>query len=290
MHRKYPKILGVKVDSTSTARVLRFVRSSLEKRNDKSKFLIVTPNPEQIMLAQDDPDFKKILNKADISLPDGIGLAAAYKFLRLPNPKDKITRFLTLIVQGLGVAFSILFDRAWLEKDIKTIKGREVFVELIKLANKKGWKVYILGGWDKVAERTKLNLEKGYKRVKIKAGTGPVLDDSGTPVNKTEEKVEKESVKEINNFAPQLLFVGFRAPVQEKWVHKWLGKLDVGGAMVLGGTFDYISGKFKLPPKFVAKLGLEWLWRLFIGKQKTSRVYRAFPEFPLRVFLHKLSS
>lgn len=290
MRRRHLKILGVRVDSTSSAKVLRFVRSSLEKKASKRKFLIVTPNPEHIMLAQEDSKFKKILNKAEISIPDGIGLIAAHKFLSLPRPKDRIIRLLTLVAQGMGVGFSILFDRKWLETDLKVVRGRELFMELIKLANKKGWKVYFLGGWDSVAERTKVNLEKSYKMVNIRAGTGPILDSNGTPINKKEKEVENEKIKEINDYAPQLLFIGFRAPVQEKWINKHSGRLDTRGVMVLGGTFDYFSGKFKLPPEFIADLGLEWLWRFFIGKQETKRIYSAFPKFAYNVFLQKFQS
>lgn len=51
----------------------------------------VTPNPEFVVYAQKDERFKKILNKADLSLPDGVGLVLASlmkyfkKIVRLPG-------------------------------------------------------------------------------------------------------------------------------------------------------------------------------------------------------------
>src|SRR3989344_8364047 len=112
--RKTVNILGVRVDSTSTSSVLRYIRTSLAKfeagQPQKPKFLIVTPNPEQIMRAQHDALFAKILNSADISIPDGIGLIAADKFLSLPTTDNLLLKPFLYFAQGLGVGFSILFD------------------------------------------------------------------------------------------------------------------------------------------------------------------------------------
>jgi UDP-N-acetyl-D-mannosaminuronic acid transferase (WecB/TagA/CpsF family) len=58
--------------------------------------------------------------------------------------------------------------------------------------------------------------------------------------------------------------------------------------MMVGGTFRYLSGQVKLPPKFVADIGLEWFWRLLTGSQKSARIWSAFPKFPLEVFRYKL--
>jgi N-acetylglucosaminyldiphosphoundecaprenol N-acetyl-beta-D-mannosaminyltransferase len=254
--RKQAKILGIGVNSTSKTRVLRFVRNCLAQG---AKFFIITPNPEQIMLAQKDKKFAKILNSADLALPDGIGLVWAAKFLRLPGPR-------------------------------KVIKGREMFLELIKLANKKTWKVFLLGGREKVAEKTKNNLEKSFKKVKIRVTEGPNLDNEAKPVTKEDSLIEKDVMNLINKFKPHLLFVAFGAPKQEKWVYKWLEKLECGGVMVVGGTFDYLAGSVSLPPKWIGKLGFEWLWRLICQPWRFKRIFRSVIIFPLKVFWSKLSS
>ncbi len=286
MDRKHVKILGIKVSSTRTSSVLREVVVSIKKHK---KFYIVTPNPEQVLQAQEDSEYASILNNADIALCDGVGLAAAYRFLSLPKSDNPIVTPILYFAQGLGVGFSIIFDRNWLTRDLQVLKGREMFIDLIKLANKKRWRVHLLGGWDKVAERTKLELEKNYKNLFLSAGTGPVLKDDGTPENDKERKVEKEVIQKINELKPHLLFIGFRSPVQEKWLVRWFKKLDIGGAMVVGGTFNYFSGKSKLPPVWVSDIGFEWLWRLITGSQRKERVLRAFLNFPLKVFSYKIS-
>ncbi len=52
---------------------------------DKPGFhYVVTPNPEFILAARKDPDFREILNGADLSLPDGVGVIYAAKLLGRP--------------------------------------------------------------------------------------------------------------------------------------------------------------------------------------------------------------
>lgn len=292
--RKQATILKVIVTSTSRARVLRFVRERLRKFNKKGlsrdNFLIVTPNPEMVMRAEKDEVFANILNSADLSLPDGIGLSAADKFMSLSAPKNKILKAPILLMQGFIVGLAVLFKEDWLMEDLELIKGREMFLELMKLANKKEWRVFLLGGEDGSAKKAASNLEKSLKKVTVKFTGGPIIDDDAKPISDRNALVEKKTIHSINIFRPHLLFVAFGAPKQEKWLNKWLKKLDIGGAMVVGGTFDYMAQKTSLPPKWVEKLGLEWLWRLLLQPGRARRIMTAFPLFPLRVFWHKLSS
>jgi len=281
------KILEVKLDSTSRERVLRQVLAKIIK---KQRFYIVTPNPEIIVKAEKDSELKKILNSADISLPDGVGLLAADKFINLKTPENKLFKTVTLLFQGLTVGISIVFRKSRLEENLKLIKGRLMFLELIKFANKRGWKVFFLGGFSGAAKKTSDILRRNYKKIKIESSNGPVLNEIGFPIDQEQEKVEKETVEKINQFKPQLLFIGFGAPKQEKWVYRWFKKLNIGGAMVVGGTFDYISGEGKKIPGWIGKTGLEWFWRLITGSQNLGRITNAVIIFPLKVFIDKLNN
>jgi N-acetylglucosaminyldiphosphoundecaprenol N-acetyl-beta-D-mannosaminyltransferase len=283
--RDWKEVLGVKICSTPKKRLLRRIRADISAGR---KFYIVTPNPEIIMLAQKDKKLANILNSADIALPDGIGIVAADKFISLTAPKNLLLRIPVTFFQGLVVGTSIFIDKKWLTSDIKVIKGRELFLELIEIANKKGWKVYLIGGEGGVAKETAESLSRNYKAIEFKFSDGPMVNKDAVPVSKKNIDVEKISVNEINKFKPPLLFVGFGAPKQEKWVYRWFDKLNVRGVMVVGGTFDYISGKTKLPLKWVEKISLEWLWRLCTGSQRIDRVIIASIIFPLKVFLEKL--
>lgn len=290
---KQANILSIKLSSTSEMRVLRFVRGRLrifdKNAAKKVKFIIVTPNPEIVTKAQKDKKLARILNAANLSLPDGIGLAAAYKFMAFPAPKWKILRAPVLLIQGFVVGLAVLFGDRWLTKDLNIIKGREIFLELMKLANKKDWRVFLLGGEDGVAGKTVKNLQKSLKKVVLESAEGPMLDENAIPVSKKDVRIEKDAVRRINRLKPHLLFVALITPKQEKWLDKWMKDLNIGGAMVVGGTFDYMARKTALPPKWMEKLGLEWLWRLISQPGRAKRIFTAFPLFPLRVYWYRLT-
>lgn len=230
--RNYVNILGVRLDSTSTSSVLNTIGGFLQS---KHKFSVFTPNPEILLEASRDINFKKILNLGDINVPDGVGLKIAAPSLNI-------------------------------------IKGRQLFLELVALARKKNRKVFFVGG-------------KGIKNVT----TGPLLNKNGEPISEKDRKIEIELVEKINKFKPDLLFVGFGMPKQEKWISKWLPKLEVGGAMAVGGTFDYVFGKAILPPVWIGKAGLEWLWRALHEPKRVLRILNAVIVFPLKVLFFKLS-
>jgi len=157
------------------------------------------------------------------------------------------------------------------EPSLIIIKGRELFLELLALARKKNWKVFFVGG-------------KGIKNVTA----GPMLDENAEPISDRDREIEIETIRKVNKFNPDILFVGFGAPKQEKWIHKWLPELEVGGAMAVGGTFDYVFGKAKPPPKWIEKIGLEWLWRVLHEPKRWFRIFNAVIVFPLKVLCSRL--
>ena len=287
--QRYVTILEIKITSTSVDKVLRFARDSLRK---KKKFFIVTPNPEQVILAQKDNEFKRVLNTADYAICDAVGLAQASKYLSLRSPKNAYLKLPVVFVQGLVVGISTFTNRNWLESELKVIKGRDLFIKLIQLANRKKWRVFLLGGGEIVgtAKKTATKLSASYKGVRFQFSDGHMLDEDAKPKLLQDEKIEREVVKKINKFKPHLLFVGFGAPEQEKWVYRWLQKLNIGGAMVVGGTFDYIAGNKKVSPEWMDKFGLEWMWRLLTGDQKFKRIFNASIVFPLKVYWSKLKN
>jgi N-acetylglucosaminyldiphosphoundecaprenol N-acetyl-beta-D-mannosaminyltransferase len=250
----YAIILRVRLVSTTKEEVLRKISGFLHIGH---KFSLFTPNPEILVEASRDKNYLNILNSSDLNVPDGIGLNFASKFLY--------------------------------GKSLNITPGRKLFWDLIKLSCQNKWKVFLVGGLGNEVTLTKEKLENSFKGLTIKCLKGPKLDSFGKPLNITEEKVEKEVVENINKFNPDILFVGFGAPKQEKWIHNWLPKLNIGGAMAVGGTFSYISGKSSLPPSWMEVTHFEWLWRLLHEPRRVSRILNAVVIFPLKVIVSKFA-
>lgn len=87
------EVLGVGFSTASKSEVLEYIIKNLT-----SKYFVVTPNPEILVMANKDIEYKKVLNKAKLALPDGMGVIWASKILGV-SLKGKITG--VDLVQGL---------------------------------------------------------------------------------------------------------------------------------------------------------------------------------------------
>jgi N-acetylglucosaminyldiphosphoundecaprenol N-acetyl-beta-D-mannosaminyltransferase len=242
--RKYATILGIKVDSTPKERLLTYINEKVEK---KTKFSLFTPNPEIILAATRDKELKDILNKSDFNVPDGVGL-------KLASP-------------GLAI-----------------IHGRKLMIDLFSLAQEKKLKVFfitsnLLNTKEKLLSKVKLE----YPNINAQAAIGPKVDLDGNCISQVDIKLQSDIVSKINNLKPDLLFVFvcFGQSKQEKWIAKWLPKLNVTGAIGVGGALDYYAETKPTPPTWMEKLELEWLWRMFTERGHIKRVWSAVIVFPL---------
>ena len=75
------EILGVRFDDLTQQEAAQRGRQLLEE--DKFHY-VVTPNPEFLLAAEKDPEFRRVLNAADLVLPDGIGVVYSAKILGTP--------------------------------------------------------------------------------------------------------------------------------------------------------------------------------------------------------------
>jgi len=246
--RNQAQILGVSLSGTSRPQVLARITDHLK---NGTKFLIVTPNPEIIVHAQTNLKLRTILNRADLSVPDGVGLILASKLLNQPK--------LTLI------------------------KGRELLIDLFKLANDHHLKVFLLGSTESVINLSINRLIDTYPNIEVQGTSGPMLDKNSLPVSDKDTTLQFDTIKQINHFLPDILILAFGTPKQEVWYDLNKDQLKVKVVAGLGGSLDYYSGIKFLPPKLINSLGLEWLWRGIHEKGHGRRIFRATIIFPFLV-------
>jgi N-acetylglucosaminyldiphosphoundecaprenol N-acetyl-beta-D-mannosaminyltransferase len=242
-------ILGVKIDSITVDEILQKIKGFLKSKN---KYFIVTPNPEFIVLAQKDFQFRQILNYADIAVPDGAGIMLAAKIFGTPL-KQRVT-------------------------------GNNLVWKIADLAEQYGWSIYLLGGRKETAAKTAKILKKIFPNLNI-AGA-----ESGGEINDP-KNINPDLITKINQAKPDILFVALGHGKQERFIFYNLDKLkSVKLAMGVGGVFDYISGNVSRAPKWMQKIGLEWLYRLIQQPQRAPRIYNAIIVFPYLVIKYKINS
>lgn len=238
------KILNVKIDNLSKTEALKKIKHYIDS---ESSHYLVTVNPEFIMAAQKDKEFKNILNLADLAVPDGFGLMLASIFKGQPF-RERIT----------GV------DLVW---------------DIAKLAEQNSYSIFLFGSEEGIAGETAKKLKEKFPGLIVAAESGGEI-----VVNPKIENVD--ILGKINKFGPDILFVALGQVKQEKWIKYHLKKMpDVKLAIGVGGSFDFISGRVKRAPKWLRKLGLEWFWRLLLEPRRIKRIYNAVLKFSWLVLL-----
>ncbi len=242
-------ILGVRVDDISLIKALQKVESEFASSTVQN--FIVTPNPEICLYAREDEHYRRdILDKAFLALPDGFGLKIAARIFgeRLQN---RIT----------GVDFTDA---------------------LMERASQAGWRVFLFGGENGVAQRCKEILEEKYKGLEI---AGTAQGKMSNQIQNYDDKI----IETINRAKANIFLVGLGAPKQEKWIAKNLQKLTtVRFAVAVGGTFDFITGNVKRAPKILRVIGLEWFWRLIVQPRRAPRIFNATLKFIFTVLHWRL--
>ena len=265
-------ILGVGVNKLTYEKVLVDILSAI---NFNRKLFIITANAEALTLTQKDNKFKDIVNKADLVTADGIGPIWAARFLNYKISKIFL-RFLEVPFLALLSLLAIIFYPPHLKKILpERVSGSDLFWEIVHRAYEMDKSVFLLGGKKGVALKVKEKLEQKFKGIKIAGAYAGYPEERGL-------------VERINQTNPDILFVAWGQPKQEKWIAKNLTKLNAKVFIGIGGTFDFVVGKVKRAPKIFQKLGIEWLWRLFQEPKRIGRVFVAVPKFIFKTIAYKI--
>ena len=207
---------------------------------NKMRTVIFTPNLQIIGKCIKDQQLGTLLNSADMLLPDGVGIGLLCR-------KQGVTDFER--ITGIDTAFSVL-----------------------KIAEENRLKVFLLGGKPQIAQRAAEKLKNALPQLII-CGTHHGY------FNKEKNSAENKCIiEQLRTAKPDILFVCFGFPVQERWISENADQLPyVSLFMGLGGSLDVWSGKCRRAPKIFQRLHLEWLWRcLFQPKRFVSLFRNAF--------------
>jgi N-acetylglucosaminyldiphosphoundecaprenol N-acetyl-beta-D-mannosaminyltransferase len=79
--------------------------------------------------------------------------------------------------------------------------------------------------------------------------------------NKTGDENDRV-IDKINAFTPDVLYVGFGMPLQERWILDNIDRIDARVFLPLGACLDFYTGSVYRGPRWMTDRGLEWLTRL----------------------------
>jgi N-acetylglucosaminyldiphosphoundecaprenol N-acetyl-beta-D-mannosaminyltransferase len=142
------------------------------------------------------------------------------------------------------------------------VAGVDLFDDLLAMAARRGFPVFLLGGTPEVVQAT----------AKIVAQRHPALIVSGYHHGYFWDD-EQAVVDKIGASGARLLFVAITSPKKENFINRWRAQLGVDFVMGVGGTFDVVAGKVRRAPVWMQRCGFEWLYRVI---QEPGRMWRRY--------------
>jgi N-acetylglucosaminyldiphosphoundecaprenol N-acetyl-beta-D-mannosaminyltransferase len=216
------QLLGVHVHDVTMDECCKHVEAAIARGG---AWRIATVNPEFVMIAQRNAEFFNALRSALVCTPDGVGILWAARWLGGPL-RERVT-------------------------------GVDLSERLCALAAQRGWRMFLLGAGPGVAERTADIWRARY----------PGLTVAGTHAGTPSDADAPEILARVRTARANIVLVAYGAPAQDLWLARHLNALRGAASegvvgIGVGGVFDYVAGVRPLAPRWMRRIGLEWLFRL----------------------------
>ena len=234
----YFHILGVKINVLTINILAEIINSWI---NNNHRDYIVLTGVHGIIEMQQNNELLQVNNNAGLVTPDGIPTVWYGKMLGYKN--------------------------------IEKVYAPDIMFKIFEQSVEYGYKHYLYGGKEGVAEKLSHILFEKYPGIEI-VGTY-------CPPFRALTKYEKKEIKEnINKSGAHIVWCGLGCPKQEKWMAEFRSKLKSPVLIGVGAGFDFLSGEKPLASEFVKNSGFEWLFRLLKDpKYLWKRYFKIVPLF-----------
>jgi len=228
------RVFGISVDGLALAEAAARV---IDLAFSDNFHYVVTPNADHILNLSSDEDFRRAYNNASLTVADGWPVVVSGRLLGANIPER--------------------------------VAGSDLVPAVLSLASRKGisLSVFVLGGLGDVPERAARKILREYPGVRIAGYMSPPFGFDGDPT------LSAAVAETVASTRPNLIIVGLGSPKQEKWVHSQMDRLPPGVAVCAGATVDFMAGSVKRAPRWVARIGLEWMYRTL---QEPRRMFRRY--------------
>jgi N-acetylglucosaminyldiphosphoundecaprenol N-acetyl-beta-D-mannosaminyltransferase len=194
---------------------------------------VFTPNVDHLVKVASNDAFKRAYQRASLSLADGMPLIWASRLLGCPLPGR--------------------------------VAGSDLLLPLLKLAARRRWRVYLLGGAPGIAQAAAKLLTEQMGIVVAGWDDGRIESDGSDPSG--------GSVTRVRAARADLVFVALGPPKQELWIDRARDMIRPAVSFGVGASFDFLVGKYRRAPQWMRTCGLEWLYRL---SQEPRRLWRRY--------------
>jgi N-acetylglucosaminyldiphosphoundecaprenol N-acetyl-beta-D-mannosaminyltransferase len=245
------EVLGLPVDAVTSAQTLAWVASAVECR--RAALLRGDPAP---------------VARQIVTLNPEMAMAAR----RDPRLRATIHAADLVVPDGSGIVWAAhLLGTPLPER----VTGVDLLEAITAKATTPNVRVFLLGAAPGVAA-------EAARRLSARHPTNlHIFSLAGSPAPADADDV----LAAIDAARPDLLFVAFGSPAQERWIAAHRDRLPATVAIGVGGALDFAAGTASRAPRWLRRLGLEWLYRLVRQPWRWRRMM-ALPHFGALMLWH----
>ena len=222
---------GVGIDPVTMDAAVARIRAAAVEGRPLATHLV---NAYTLSLAARDADFRTLLDRGDLNLPDGTPLV------------------------WLG-------RRAGLEGFRSRVYGPDLTLAVCDAGRADGLRHYLYGASPEVAETFAASLRTRFPGIDIAGVESP-------PFRALTREEEDDLVARIAASGANVVWVGLGTPKQDEFVDRFRDRLAMP-LVAVGAAFDFIAGAKKMAPGWMQRWGLEWLYRLVSEPRRLWRRY-----------------
>jgi N-acetylglucosaminyldiphosphoundecaprenol N-acetyl-beta-D-mannosaminyltransferase len=195
---------------------------------------IVTANLNYAMLCDTDTDLHDVNERAAFVVADGSPLVWWSRLVGRPLPER--------------------------------VAGSDLIDLVSERAAKRGYRVYLVGAGPGVADDVAKALCARYP------GLGVVGVES-PPFRPLTSHERDEQIARIKAAQPHIVMAAFKMPDGERWIRDHVDVLGVPLLLQFGASFDFVAGRVERAPRWMQRVGLEWLHRTLQEPRRLARRY-----------------
>ena len=234
-------------------------------------------------------DSHALLDHLFSSLRDGQGgwlVTANLDFLRRyvcePEVRDLYDAAEIRVADGMPLVWACRLQGECLPG---RVAGSSLVWLLAERAAREGRSMYFLGGAPGANEGARRILVERYPALRLCGGTSPVIGSPPSPGDIATVLADLAAAR------PDLLLVGLGSPKQEQLIRALREHLPATWMIGVGVSFSFIAGDVKRAPRWMRKVGVEWVHRMAQEPRRLAKRYLIHDlPFALRLFSHALST
>ena len=208
-------------------------RISNELRTSRKGYICMA-GVHGIMEALRDPELSAVYAQSRITLPDG-------------TPTVWVGRW-----QG--------------NKDMQRVSGPDLMREVFRRQEFASYTHFFYGGKEGVADELRDRFVQDYPWARVVGTWTP-------PYRDLTLREERELIARIRRLKPDIIWVGISTPRQERFMHRYLQRLDATLMFGVGAAYDFHTGRIKDAPQWIKSIGMQWFHRLIQDPRRLWKRY-----------------